>query len=353
MESPRVDAIPLPDRTALCRTLRRYEQAIAETVTDTFLERHPDWVTRYGDRARLAGIEDARFHVQFLTAAIERDSRPAFRDYVQWVTRVLGARHIDAVFLWENLDQVQQAAARHLPEADGQLLAGFIEFAKHPDPGGPPATTDGPLALTRRLFVQTILTGDRKAALTIAREALRDGARIQDLYADVFQDALYEVGRLWERNAITVGQEHMATAVTQYVMAHVFGTVESATERRGVALMTGVPGELHHVGALMVSDMLEAHGWQVQFLGSNLPITSILRAHADAKPQLLGISVTMLFNRHHATHLIAEARRADPQVRVVVGGAAFRHDAWRDTGADDYAADVRSAIAQLCCGAAS
>jgi methanogenic corrinoid protein MtbC1 len=38
---------------------------------------------------------------------------------------------------------------------------------------------------------------------------------------------------------------------------------------------------------------------------------------------------------------------------VVVGGAAFRHDAWRDTGADDYAADVRSAIAQLCSGTAS
>ena len=75
--------------------------------------------------------------------------------------------------------------------------------------------------------MQAILTGERKAALTIAREALRNGARIQDLYADVFQDALYEVGRLWETNAITVAQEHMATAVTQYVMAHVFGTIES------------------------------------------------------------------------------------------------------------------------------
>ena len=48
--------------------------------------------------------------------------------------------------------------------------------------------------------------------------------------------------------------------------------------------MTGVPGELHHVGALMVSDMLEAQGWQIQFLGSNLPITSILATITDAKP---------------------------------------------------------------------
>jgi hypothetical protein len=35
-------------------------------------------------------------------------------------------------------------------------------------------------------------------------------------------------------------------------------------------------------------------------------------------------------------------------MRVVVGGAAFRMGAWRDTGANDYATDVRSAIALLC-----
>jgi methanogenic corrinoid protein MtbC1 len=348
MESPRAEAIAAPDRTAVTRTLRRYEQAVAEAVTDTFLERHPDWVTRYGDRGRVAGIEDARFHVQFLTAAIERDSRAAFRDYVQWAARVLAARGIDRVFLWENLDQVQQAAAPHLTEADGQLLADFIAFATHGDADPSAATTEGPLTLTRRLFVQAILTGARTAALTIAREALRHGARIQDLYADVFQDALYDVGRLWETNVITVAQEHMATAVTQYVMAHVFGTVDAATERRGIAVMTGVPGELHHVGALMVSDMLEAHGWQVHFLGSNLPIPSILSTLADTRPQLLGISVTMVFNLHHATRLIAAAKRAAPGVRVVVGGAACRGDAWRETGADDYASDVRSAIALLC-----
>jgi methanogenic corrinoid protein MtbC1 len=100
----------------------------------------------------------------------------------------------------------------------------------------------------------------------------------------------------------------------------------------------------------MVSDMLEANGWQMQFLGSNLPIPAILAAIAEAKPQILGVSVTMLFNLHHATRLIAEAKRAAGQLRVVVGGSAFRFGAWRATGADDYASDVRSAVALLCPG---
>jgi len=344
-----VQTFTLHDRASVARTLRRHEHALAEAVTDTFLLAHPDWVTRYGERARLAGIEDARFHVQFLADAIERDSRAAFRDYVQWTTRVLGARGIDATFLWENLRQLQDAMSPHLGgAADRELIASFIGFAEDADGGEAIANVGGPLALTRRLFVQAILAGERKAALTVASEALRDGVQVEDLYADVFQDALYEVGRRWESNHITVAQEHMATAVTQYVMAHVFGSLASVAPSRGVAVITGVPGELHHVGALMISDMLEARGWQVQFLGSNLPMAAILAAIGDAKPMLLGISITMPFNLHHAARLIAAARGADPGVRTVVGGAACRFDAWRATGADDYATDVRTAIRLLC-----
>ena len=345
--------LPIQDPAALTRTLRRQEQALAEMVTDAFLAAHPDWVTRYGDRARSAGIEDARFHLQFLTAALERDSRAAFREYVQWTTRVLGARGIGAAFLWENLQQLQDAMTPLVGDADRALIASFIEFAKGDDDAKTTAASDGPLAVTRRLFLQAILAGERKAALTMASEALRDGATVQDLYADVFQDALYEVGRRWETNSITVAQEHIATAVTQYVMAHVFGTTESVAPSRGVAVITGVPGELHHIGALMISDMLEAHGWQVQFLGSNLPIAAILAAVAEAKPALLGISITMPFNLHHATRLIAAAKGADPGVRTVVGGAACRFDAWRATGADDHATDVRTAIQLLCEGPAA
>jgi len=262
--------------------------------------------------------------------------------------RVLKARGIESLFLWENLTQVQDAFAPHLTAADRDLVTDFIEFAKSRVAHDAAVETERPLALTRRMFVQAIVSGGRKAALNIALDALGRGVSVEDLYADVFQDALYDVGHLWETNSITVAQEHMATAVTQYVMAHVFGQIEPPSTSRGVAIMTGVPGELHHVGALMVSDMLEANGWQVQFLGSNLPIPAVLNAIADAKPQILGVSVTMLFNVHHATRLIAEAKRAANQIRVVVGGSAFRFGSWRATGADDYAADVRAAVARLC-----
>ncbi len=335
--------------SALIRTLRREEQHIAEAVTDAFLTRHPDWVARYGDRARLAGIEDARFHIQFLAAAIESDSPAAYKDYVQWTTRVLESRGIDRGFLRENLSQVQDAAAALLSNEQQDVVARFMCFPdEHPQAEQPTGQTDGPLALTCRMFVQAAVRGDRRVALTIATEALRTGATIEAVYSDVLQDGLYEVGRQWERNAITVAQEHMATAVTQFVMAQLFERIERPDVDRGSVVLTGVPGELHHVGALMVGDMLEAQGWRVQFLGSNLPLPAIIAAVRDAKPDVLGISVTMLFNLHQASGLVAAVRALDHSPRIVVGGAAFRVEhQWQMTGADGYAADVQSAVAML------
>jgi methanogenic corrinoid protein MtbC1 len=334
----------------LVRMLRRSEQLIAETVTADFLTRHPDWIARYGDLARVRGVEDARFHVKYLSGAIESDSPAAFADYVRWTTRVLESRGIDRAFLRENLLQVQDAAAPLLSPANVEVMARFISAGLEPrDDLEPPTVAEHPLTTTRNMFVQTILKGDRRAALTVATETLRDGVGIQDLYADVFQDGLREVGRLWETNVITVAQEHMATAVTQYVMAKVFDRIEPPEMARGTAVITGEPGEFHHIGPLMIADMLEANGWRVQFLGSNLPIPAIVAAIKDARPDVLGVSVTMLFNLHEAARLIELVRALGDPMRIVVGGAAFRvANDWRRTGADAYAPDLKGAVALLC-----
>lgn len=175
----------------IVRTLRRSEQSMAEAVTDAFLQRHPDWVARYGEIATIRGIEDARFHVQFLASAIESDAPAAFAEYVRWTTRVLESRGIARAFLYENLLQVQQAAEPLLSADEREVLARFMAAGLAAGSSDPePAPAEHPLDATRQMFIQTILKGDRRAAATVASEALREGVDIQDLYADVFEHAL-------------------------------------------------------------------------------------------------------------------------------------------------------------------
>jgi methanogenic corrinoid protein MtbC1 len=177
----------------------------------------------------------------------------------------------------------------------------------------------------RREYLQEILAGKRKPALEIIMDAYHDGYSIPGLYLDVFQEALYEIGRLWERNQITVADEHMGTAITQYVMSNLYQHLEVAETQRGKLVMTGVQGELHQVGANMVADVLESDGWDVMFLGTNIPAEGIMASLHEHKADLFGISSTMYFNIPKVIQLVEATRQEfGDSVRIMLGGGAFK-----------------------------
>jgi len=115
----------LSDRVALADKLRTLKPVIAESVTANFFERHPDWVTRYGERGRKLGIEDACFHMDFLAGAIEAGSVKPFEDYVRWTCRMLGARNIAAHFVAENLKQIEVTLASFVTSDEAAAVADF------------------------------------------------------------------------------------------------------------------------------------------------------------------------------------------------------------------------------------
>lgn len=344
---------PLARRRQVAAAVRASRETVARAATAEFLADHPDWLERYGELARLRGEEDALFHVDFLAAGIESGSPRAFADYALWTAGVLEARGIDRAFVAENLDNVERALSPHLAgEGDVAAVASYLDAGRTALAetwAGPAAVGESPLALPRSLFVQAILAGERRAALGVVEETLRAGRPVLDVYADVLQEALYEVGARWARNEITVAEEHMATAISQYVIGHIYAQLPPAADRRGRAVVTGVRGELHQVGPNIVADALEADGWDVRFLGTNMPHEGILETVEEHRADVLGISTTVLFNVDQAVDLIEDVRSrlGERAPRVVVGGRAFMAapDLWREIAADGFAPGVREAVA--------
>lgn len=354
---------PMPHarRVQLAETLRRHKISVAEIVTEEFFTRHPDWLARYGEMGRQRGREDAAYHVDFLAGAIESGAVAAFEDYARWTTNVLRSRGIAPAFVAENLRQVGQACSADLSEREREWVTSFVEAAcaatAEPPPvvaaeSPPPAS----LAVAQSVFIQAILKGQRQAALNVALEALRHGHAAADVYVEILQNSLYEVGRRWESNQITVAEEHMATAITQYVVAQMYSRLSQSGVARGKMIIVGVEGELHQVGANMVADLLEADGWDVRFLGTNMPHAGILSAIAEHQPTVLGISATMIFNVPKVRQLIDDVRQTfgDRAPNIVLGGSAFRAAPAlsAELGAAGFAPDLRSARAlvnQLSC----
>jgi MerR family transcriptional regulator, light-induced transcriptional regulator len=130
---------------------------------------------------------------------------------------------------------------------------------------------------------------------------------LTDIYIEIFQESLYEIGQLWERNQITLAQEHMATIV-QWSIAQLYPFVEPPATLRGHAIITGVQRENHQVGANLVADALEASGWAMRFLGTNLPQESILQVMEEHRAELLGIWLTMLIRVPYGRDLIGKVK---------------------------------------------
>jgi len=197
-------------------------------------------------------------------------------------------------------------------------------------------------------YMGALREGDRRRALSTAQRALKGGADIRDLYLDVFQPAMHEVGRLWETNQFTVAQEHLATAITQSVMAQIYADSDNRRYLGRTLVATAIGGELHELGIRMVADFFELEGYDVYYLGVNVPIDDIVSLVNQRRAHLLGLSVTLGGHILQARAVIDAVRASPigPRIKIMVGGQPFNRapDVARSIGADFTAADARSAV---------
>jgi methanogenic corrinoid protein MtbC1 len=56
---------------------------------------------------------------------------------------------------------------------------------------------------------------------------------VAGLYQRVIAPAMWRIGDLWEQGAISVADEHLATALTHQTMAGIYGPASATRQGRG------------------------------------------------------------------------------------------------------------------------
>jgi methanogenic corrinoid protein MtbC1 len=95
---------------------------------------------------------------------------------------------------------------------------------------------------------------------------------------------MYQVGELWQRNKITVAQEHYCTAATQMIMAQLYPVLFDRPQNGKRVVVSCVGNELHEMGARMLSDLFTYEGWDSIFLGAAVPKESLLQTLQSEQP---------------------------------------------------------------------
>jgi MerR family transcriptional regulator, light-induced transcriptional regulator len=272
------------------------------------------------------------------TLEIERDAALGV------ACELLDLRLHDARSLLEWLSTILQLDEGVYQAVEMTPRAGFLNLAdaplaplEAPDPW-PKATA----------FEASLLAGNQIEALAIMDRCMDNGQSLVDVKFHVIRSALYSIGAKWQANQVTVAHEHMATAIAQSVMTLVLLQSPLPAPNGKRALLACVEGNHHAVGLRMVADAFQLAGWDVQYLGSNVPTSALVLQTVEWKPDLVGLSVSFAQQLRVVRDIMEKLKERLSSARpaVIIGGLATnRFERLANlVGADAYGADAQAAV---------
>lgn len=199
-------------------------------------------------------------------------------------------------------------------------------------------------------YLRALRDGNRGEALALVRRMRSEGHDVLSVIETVLAPAQLRVGELWVRDAWSVAQEHVATAISEAALTML--AVEREAEAMAppgapLVLVSCVEQEWHSLPALMVAEHLRAEGVAVSYLGANSSAQHLVRHIHEVGPDAVLLSCSL-------TGFLPLARRQIEAVRetgtpVVVGGPAFDRAGKRAAvlGATGFAASGGRARAVL------
>jgi methanogenic corrinoid protein MtbC1 len=325
---------------------------LAEEIVKKQFKSQREFNRYYGESEFKKYIEDTEYSLSYLFEAIETSSPDLFADYIAWEKIFLVNIGIPEERLKERLEVMEDVIINNLPPEKSSIAVKYIEesISNLPSPSKYTSfiNANKPLVKLLEQYLEFLLEGDRQSAGKLIIEAVDNGISVKDIYLHVFQNSLYEVGRLWQENKITVAQEHYITAATQTIMSQLNPYISSNKKIGKVLVATSVSKELHEIGVRMVADFFEMEGWNSFYLGANTPTESIIQTIISKKADLVLISATISSHIGEVIQLIQAVRRCiecmDP--KIIVGGYPFNIDIdlWKKVGADGQAEDAESAV---------
>lgn len=329
-------------------------RSLARRVFERQFAADPRLETEYDERRKALMYNDILYNLSFLdTAAVFQDEK-IFTSYSLWVYRLLVHLMKDLSperireHLTDHLKLLGESLGEVLPPEEVEIRRGYLESAVQriqevsADTLEEPGMTPDALLPWKKAYLARLLEQDTRGALQVIREAEEAGVSLEDICTGILQQVMEEVGRLWHRGEITVDREHYCTSTTQMALS-LFYPRFFATARHGRKVLTcAVGGELHEMGARMLADLFEYHGWDSIFLGAAVPLDAVIHGVEESRPDLLCLSVTMPQHLSLCHDMVLEVRHRIPEVKIAVGGQAFRTTSrlWEKWPVDAYGEDA-------------
>ena len=171
----------------------------------------------------------------------------------------------------------------------------------------------------RKAWVSACLAYDREKAEQVLVRAFALYTP-ETVCVELLLNGLVEVGNGWYNGAVTVQQEHFTSALSLQRLEMLISATPPPTRPERIIVATA-PGDFHIFSPLLLTFLLRRRGWDVIYLGANVPADELESTIEHVQPKLIIVSAQLL---HTAATLKEIAIAAQlHNVPLAFGGLVF------------------------------
>lgn len=197
--------------------------------------------------------------------------------------------------------------------------------------------------IIERLF-EVLTDGDRHAAARIVNEQFDAGASAQAVLTDLFWPTYELIDRLHREDSLSDLSHGLAVRLLRVLVDRAGTRLDRTSDgnARRVLAFCGAE-EAEELGAQIAVDILDAHGFDVRFVGGGVANDEILNAIHRTRPDVLLSFCSSAADLPNLRGLIDTMHEigACPKIQIVVGGGVFNRAEGlaEEMGADLWAVD--------------
>jgi len=193
-----------------------------------------------------------------------------------------------------------------------------------------------------------VLDFDEDGISQLINQELESGTDAKTILNEALIEALDEVGKCFTEGTMFVPDMLMA-AETMKVGVDVLRpllTGDNSTNK-GTAVIGSVKGDMHDIGKNLVGMMVEGAGFTVIDLGVDVDTETFLNATREHKAKFVLMSALLTTTMLAMKEAVQTIKAAEPDLKIVVGGAPVNREFANTIGADGYSDDAPGAVAVM------
>ena len=201
------------------------------------------------------------------------------------------------------------------------------------------------IAETINRLVKAIVDGNRKSSPILAQDLLNEGVEAYSIVIDACSVAMARVGELYQEGEYFVPEILMSAKAFEAAMTVLEPHLKEAKGKACGTVVLGVcEGDIHTIGKNLVATMLEAAGFNVIDLGSDVAADRFAYAAVEHGADIIGASALMTTSMIGMKDIIEVCKSRDLAVKVMVGGGPVNREYAESIGADGYGEDAKEAV---------